>query len=99
MDNQKDFAGKGGFIWWVGFVEDRMDPLKLGRLKIRCVGWDADNKMQLPTDALPWAQVAFPVNNVNPYVPAKKVIWFLVSLQMVKRTAKNCVWTISKYST
>jgi hypothetical protein len=69
MDNQKDFAGKGGFIWWVGFVEDRMDPLKLGRLKIRCVGWDADNKMQLPTDALPWAQVAFPVNNVNPYVP------------------------------
>ena len=69
MNNQKDFAGKGGFIWWVGFVEDRMDPLKLGRLKIRCVGWDADNKMQLPTDALPWAQVAFPVNNVNPYVP------------------------------
>jgi len=67
MDNQKDFAGKGGFIWWVGFVEDRMDPLKLGRLKVRCVGWDADNKMQLPTDALPWAQVAFPVNNVNPY--------------------------------
>ena len=67
MDNQKDFAGKGGFIWWVGFVEDRMDPLKLGRLKIRCVGWDSDNKMQLPTDALPWAQVAFPVNNVNPY--------------------------------
>ena len=69
MDNQKDFAGKGGFIWWVGFVEDRMDPLKLGRLKVRCVGWDADNKMQLSTDALPWAQVAFPVNNVNPYTP------------------------------
>jgi hypothetical protein len=67
MDNQSDVAGKNGFIWWVGFVEDRMDPLKLGRLKVRCVGWDADNKMQLPTDALPWAQVAFPVNNVNPY--------------------------------
>ena len=67
MDNQKDFAGKGGFVWWVGFVEDRMDPLKLGRLKVRCVGWDADNKMQVSTDALPWAQVAFPVNNVNPY--------------------------------
>ena len=67
MDNQKDFAGKGGFIWWVGFVEDRMDPLKLGRLKVRCVGWDADNKMQVSTDSLPWAQVAFPVNNINPY--------------------------------
>jgi len=67
MDNQKDFAGKGGFIWWVGFVEDRMDPLKLGRLKVRCVGWDAGNKMQVSTDSLPWAQVAFPVNNINPY--------------------------------
>jgi hypothetical protein len=66
MDNQKDFAGKGGFIWWVGFVEDRMDPLKLGRLKVRAVGWDADNKMQLSTDALPWAQVAFPVNQCKP---------------------------------
>ncbi len=65
----KDFAGKDGFIWWIGFVESRQDPLKLGRLKVRCVGWNADNKMQLPTDALPWAQVAFPVNNTNTYAP------------------------------
>jgi len=65
----KDFAGKDGFIWWIGFVESRQDPLKLGRLKVRCVGWNADNKMQLPTDALPWAQVAFPANNTNTYAP------------------------------
>ena len=68
-DSEKDFAGKGGFIWWLGYVEDRMDPLKLGRIKVRCVGWDADNKMEVPIDALPWAQVAFPVNNTNPYAP------------------------------
>lgn len=68
-NNQNDFAGKGGFIWWFGYVEDRLDPLKLGRLKVRCVGWDADNKMQVPTDALPWAQVSFPMNNTNPYAP------------------------------
>lgn len=69
MNNQSDFAGKGGFVWWMGFVEDRIDPLKLGRLKVRCIGWDADNKMEVPTDALPWAQVAFPINNTNPYAP------------------------------
>ena len=69
MEEQKDFSGKGGFIWWIGFVESRQDPLKLGRLKVRCVGWNADNKMQLPTDALQWSQVAFPVNNTNPYSP------------------------------
>jgi hypothetical protein len=68
-NQQNDFAGKGGFIWWFGYVEDRIDPLKLGRLKVRCVGWDADNKMQAPTDSLPWAQVAFPLNNTNPYAP------------------------------
>ena len=22
MDEQKDFVGKGGFIWFIGFVED-----------------------------------------------------------------------------
>ena len=68
-ESKKDFAGAGGFVWWIGFVEDRKDPLKLGRLKVRCVGWNADNKMQLPTDALPWAQVVYPGNNTNTYSP------------------------------
>lgn len=69
MEQQKDFAGKSGFIWWIGFVEDRQDPLKLGRVKVRCVGWHPDNKMQLPTASLPWAMTAFPPNNTNTYAP------------------------------
>ena len=68
-ESKKDFAGAGGFVWWIGFVEDRKDPLKLGRLKVRCVGWNADNKMQLPTDALPWAQIVYSGNNTNTYSP------------------------------
>jgi hypothetical protein len=67
--SQNDFAGTGQFVWWIGFVENRNDPLKLGRVKVRCVGWHADNKMQLPTDALPWAQVSLPTNGVNTYSP------------------------------
>ncbi len=67
--SQHDFAGTGQFVWWIGFVENRNDPLKLGRVKVRCVGWHADNKMQLPTDALPWAQVSLPTNGVNTYSP------------------------------
>ena len=66
---QNDFAGAGQFVWWIGFVESRQDPLKLGRVKVRCVGWHADNKMQLSTDALPWAQVSLPANDVNTYAP------------------------------
>ena len=62
MDEQKDFVGKGGFIWFIGFVEDRQDPLKLVRLRVRCVGWHADNKMQVPTSSLPWSTSMLPTN-------------------------------------
>jgi hypothetical protein len=68
MDSsQKDFAGKNGFTWWVGYVEDRKDPLKLGRCKVRCIGWHNANKVQLPTDSLPWAVPSIPVNMPNVY--------------------------------
>lgn len=63
----KDFAGKGGFIWWIGVVEKISDPLKLGRCKVRCVGWHTDNKALLPTDDLPWAMSSIPVNSNNVY--------------------------------
>ena len=67
MSQEKDFAGKSGFIWFIGFVEDRQDPLKMGRVRVRCIGWNADNKMQVPTAALPWATPMLPTNNSNPY--------------------------------
>ena len=67
--SDKDFAGKGGFIWWTGVIENRQDPLKLGRCQIRCVGWDADNRMEVPTDALPWAMPLLPPNNTMTYTP------------------------------
>ena len=68
-EDKKDFTGKNGFIWWVGTVEDRKDPLKLGRCRVRCVGWHSDNKMNLPTKDLPWATPSLPTNNPNPYAP------------------------------
>jgi hypothetical protein len=65
----KDVAGLSGFVWWTGVVEDRNDPLKLGRCKVRIVGWHSSNKAQLPTASLPWAQPIFPPNNTNTYAP------------------------------
>jgi len=68
-DNQ-DVAGRNGFIWWIGVVEARNDPLKLGRCQVRIAGgWHSDNKMKLPTADLPWALPSLPVNNSNPYAP------------------------------
>ena len=79
-ENDKDFAGKNGFIWWTGIVENRNDPLKMGQCQVRCVGWDADNKMHLPTKDLPWAKPLLPVNGTDVYAPKEgdMVIGFFI---------------------
>jgi len=57
------------FTWWTGFVENRQDPLKMGRCQVRCVGWHSENKSELPTVNLPWATPLLPINNPTPYSP------------------------------
>jgi hypothetical protein len=47
--------GKDGFFWWIGVVEDRQDPMKLGRCRVRIIGYHTDDTGILPTDELPWA--------------------------------------------
>ena len=61
MDN---FLGKDNFTWFVGVVEDRQDPLKLGRMRVRCYGWHASSKT-LPTDKLPWAHPIQPITSAS----------------------------------
>lgn len=63
--NRSDFMGKNGFVWWHGVVEDIYDPLKLGRLRVRILGWHTDNKVEIPTEDLPWAHVVMPVNSAS----------------------------------
>ena len=58
-----NFIGKDGFNWWVGVVENRMDPLKLGRCQVRIFGHHTENKQLLPTADLPWAQASLPTNS------------------------------------
>ena len=55
------YVGKDGFYWRVGEVEDNEDPMEIGRVRVRILGWytnfvsgTTDN---LPTDYLPWATV------------------------------------------
>lgn len=47
--------GDPNFYWWFGVVEDRDDPLCMGRLKLRILGYHTDDKEKLPTEDLPWA--------------------------------------------
>ena len=43
------FMGLDGFIWFIGVVEDRNDPSKLGRVKVRCLGFHTEDKNDIPT--------------------------------------------------
>jgi hypothetical protein len=61
----KEYLGLNGFVWFFGVVEDIMDPLKTGRVKVRCYDWHVSNKSVIPTKDLPWAQVMMPANNAS----------------------------------
>ena len=54
--------------WFVGVVEDRMDPLKLGRVRVRVVGLHPPQRAQgdvmgIPTEKLPWMSVIQPITS------------------------------------
>ena len=62
---QQNFMGKSGFQWFVGVVEDRQDPQKLGRVRVRCLGYHTENNEKLPTQNLPWAHPMNPITSAT----------------------------------
>lgn len=59
------FLGKNSFYWFIGTVEDRNDPLKLGRVRVRCRGLHDKNKAETKTEDLPWAMPLMPVTSAS----------------------------------
>ena len=53
--------GQDGFSWFIGVVEDRADPKKAGRVRVRCLGYHSAKTENIPTEDLPWASVMMPV--------------------------------------
>lgn len=51
------------FIWWIGVVESRQDPKKVGRCQVRIAGSHTEMKSIIPTEELPWAQPLIPLND------------------------------------
>lgn len=57
MKQRQDYLGLNGFVWWFGVVEDRKDPEKVGRVRVRVFGFHDEDKSLIPTEHLPWAFV------------------------------------------
>ena len=55
--------GTDGFVWFTGVVEDRDDPEKLGRVRVRCLGWHSESLLDIPKSDLPWAHVMHSITN------------------------------------
>jgi len=54
IDNRQGLGER--FVWWVGVVEDRMDPWKVGRCKVRMFLFHKKDKQEIPTETLPWCR-------------------------------------------
>lgn len=61
MKPEPNFMGRDSFFWWIGVVEDRLDPKKLGRLRVRVLGSHTEDKQLIPTCELHWAYPYQPI--------------------------------------
>ena len=74
----QNFMGLSGYVWWQGVVEDRQDPLELGRARVRILGFHTEEKSKIPTDSLPWAYPAMPLNSTPGSIPnLKEGMWVM----------------------
>lgn len=51
--------------WYTGVVEDINDPLSMGRVQVRCLGYHTPDRNEIPTQDLPWATCIMPVTSAG----------------------------------
>ena len=75
MTTDNNFAGRDGHVTFVGVVEGRDDPAKMGRLRVRIIGLHTDDTNLVPTEELPWAQIVAPINGSRSFSLPKDGEW------------------------
>ena len=54
-----------GFQFFYGVVEDREDPLRMGRVRVRAFGVHTEDRSKIPTEDLPWATPIMPYTSAS----------------------------------
>ena len=65
MNTNLDDLLNSEFYWFTGVIEDIADPMELGRVRVRCIGYHGSSIAQTPTSSLPWAMVMMPVTSAS----------------------------------
>lgn len=73
--SKNNFSGFGEFVWYQGVVEDRNDPLQIGRVRVRCIGWQTFDRSIIPTEELLWAHPLAPLGPNGQVTPPKEGDW------------------------
>lgn len=73
---EKNYAGLDGFVWWMGVVENRNDPLNIGRCQVRIYGFHTESLSDIPTEDLPWAHPVHSLNNRSFATPKEAEVVF-----------------------
>lgn len=72
---RNNFIGLNSFVWWVGVVENRNDPMAIGRCQVRIFGWHSQDTSSVPSADLPWAHPMLPINSPNTFNKPKNGDW------------------------
>lgn len=81
----KYFAGEDFQGFWIGVVENRIDPLELGRAQIRIYGVHNPSLTELPSQNLPWTQILQGMNGKQFSTPKESDVAFGIWLDGSKQ--------------
>jgi hypothetical protein len=57
--------GNAGFVWFIGKVEDRNDPMNLGRVRVRIYNLHTQDINEIRTEDLPWSMLLMPPTSAS----------------------------------
>lgn len=60
-DIQNSGFSYGNFVWWFGVIEKRDDPKRLGRVRVRVLGYHSPSTSEIEPDKLLWAYPMQPI--------------------------------------
>jgi len=81
----KYFSGEDFQGYWVGVIENRQDPLELGRVQVRIYGVHNPSLVEMPSENLPWAQVLQGINGKQFSTPKESDLAFGIWLDGSKQ--------------